>query len=55
MRNLLLEGKIVIFQTIMMSKIIFQSFLATSPKHIINEFEKKEKAFLWKNSETLDT
>ena len=37
MRNLTLPGKIVIFKTIAISKIAFQSFIATAPKHIINE------------------
>ena len=50
MRNLTLEGKIAIFKTIAISKIVFQSFIATVPKHIINELEKIQKAFLWKNS-----
>ena len=50
MRNLTLEGKIVIFKTIAISKIVFQSFMTTVPKHIINELEKIQKAFLWKNS-----
>ena len=40
MRNLTLEGKIAIFKTIAISKIVFQSFIATVPKHIINELEK---------------
>ena len=50
MRNLNLEGKIDIFKTIAISKIVFQSFISTVPKHIINELEKIQKAFLWKNS-----
>ena len=50
MRNLTLEGKIEIFKTIEISKIAFQSFIATVPKHVINKLEKIEKAFLWKNS-----
>ena len=50
MRNLTLEGKIAIFKTIAISKVVFQSFIATVPKHIINELEKIQKAFLWKNS-----
>ena len=40
MRNLTLEGKIVIFKTIAISKIDFQSFIKNVSKHIINEFEK---------------
>ena len=39
MRNLTLEGKIVIFKTTAISKVVFQSFIATVPKHI-NELEK---------------
>ena len=50
MRNLTLEGKIAIFKTIVISKIVFQSFIATVPKYIINELEKIQKAFLRKNA-----
>ena len=50
MRKLTLEGKIAFFKTIAISKVVFQSFIATVPKHIINELEKIQKAFLWKNS-----
>ena len=50
MRNLTLEGKIAIFKTIAISKIVFQSFIAAVPKHFINEFEKIQMDFLWKNS-----
>ena len=39
-----------IFKTIAISKIVFKSFITTVPKHIINELEKIQKAFLWKNS-----
>ena len=47
--NLTLEGKIVIFK-IVISKTVSQSFITTVPKHNINELEKIQKAFLWKNS-----
>ena len=40
MRKLTLEAKIAIFKTIDISKIVFQSFIATVLKHIINELEK---------------
>ena len=50
MRNLTLEEKIIIFKTIAISKIVFQSVITTVPKHVINELEKIQKAFLWKNS-----
>ena len=40
MRKLTLEGKIITFKTIAISKIVFQSFITTIPKHIVNEVEK---------------
>ena len=49
MRNLTLEGKIVIFKTHAISKIVFQSMITPVPRHIVNEFEKIQKVFLWKN------
>ena len=50
MRNLTLEGKIVIFKAITISKMVFQSFITTVPKYIINDIRKTQKDFLWKNS-----
>ena len=50
MRRLTLEGKIVIFKTIAISKIVFQAFITTVPKHIINELKKTRNAFFWNNS-----
>ena len=50
MRNLTLEGKIVIFKILAISKIVFQSMITPVPIHIVNELEKIQKAFLWKNS-----
>ena len=44
-RKLTLEGKIVIFKTIAISKIVFQAFITTVPKHIVNELKKIQKAF----------
>ena len=38
--NVTLEEKIAIFKTMAISKIVFQSFIATVPKYIINELEK---------------
>ena len=48
MRNLTLEGKIVIFKTLAISKIVFQSMITPVPRHIVNELERKQKAFLLK-------
>ena len=50
MRNLTLEGKMVIFKTLAISKVAFQSLITTVPRHIVNELEKMQKTFLWKNS-----
>ena len=50
MKNLTLQGKIVIFKTIALSKIVFQSFITTMPKYVVNKLEKMHKAFLWNNS-----
>ena len=40
MRNITLEGKVVIFKTKAISKIVFQSFITTVPKYVVNELEK---------------
>ena len=46
MRNLTLEEKIVICKSIVISKIVFQTFITTVLGHI-NNLEKIQKAFLW--------
>ena len=48
-RNCTREGTIIIFKTIVISKIVFQLYITVIPKHIINDLEKVEKAFLWIN------
>ena len=50
MRKLTLEGKIVIFKTIAISKIVFQAFITTVPKYIVNELKQIQKVFFWNNS-----
>ena len=52
MKNLTLEWKIVIFKTLAISKIVFQSLVTPVPRHIVNGLEKIQKASLWKNSST---
>ena len=47
--KLTLEGKIATFKIIATSKIVFQSFITTVPKHVVNELEKTRKPFLWNN------
>ena len=48
-RKLTLERKIVIFKTIAISKIVFQAFITTIPKHIVNVIKKIQKPFFWNN------
>ena len=49
MRKLTLEGKIVIFETIATSKIVFQAFITTVQKHILS-MNLKKSLFIWNNS-----
>ena len=46
MRNLTLEGKIVIFKTKVVSKIVYQSIITTIPKYVVNEPGKIQKVLL---------
>ena len=46
MRNLTLEGKIVVFKTLSLSKIIHLCFTSVVPKRIIEEIENIQKTFL---------
>ena len=46
MRNLTLEGKIVAFKTLSLSKIIHSCFTSVVPKRIIEEIENIQKTFL---------
>ena len=50
MQNITLEGKIVIFKTIAISKFVFESFITTVPKYVAKKLENMRKAFLWNNS-----
>ena len=45
MTKFTLEGKVVIFETIAITKIVFRSFTSTLPKHIVNELKKNTKGF----------
>lgn len=46
MRNLLLEGKIIVFKRIL--KIIFQSFITTFLRYVVSEIEKYKPFFIGK-------
>ena len=49
-RILTLEGRILIFKTLGISKIVYLSLIATVPNSILNEIQKIQKAFLWYSS-----
>ena len=46
-RNLSLLGKITIFKSLALSKIIFASYLACTPKNIIQNLQRIQKDFIW--------
>ena len=46
LRNLTLEGKMLIFKTLALSKIIFQAFVTPIPIYVVTEPEKIQKSFL---------
>ena len=50
MRNLTLEGKIIVFKMQTLSKIVYLCFTSGVPKQIIEEIENMQKNFLWNRS-----
>ena len=47
MRRLTLEGKIIVFKTLAISKIVFLSLIPEVLTEIICELETMQKTFLW--------
>ena len=47
MENLTLEGKIIVFKILALSKIVHLSVTSVLPKQIIEEIESIQKNFLW--------
>ena len=47
MRRLTLEGKIIVFKILAISKIVFLSLISKVPTEIISELERIQKTFLW--------
>ena len=47
MRRLSLEGKIIVFKSLAISKIIYLSLLTNLPNNIVEELIKIQKNFLW--------
>ena len=50
MRNLSTEGKIVVFKTLAISKLVNLALLTVIPNHIIGKVAKIQKSFIWNNS-----
>ena len=48
-RNLSLAGKVTVFKTLAISKIVYIAFLSTVPKSILTKLEDIQKDFLWGN------
>ena len=47
MRRLTPKGKIIVFKTLAISKIVFLSLISKVPTEIISELERIQKTFLW--------
>ena len=47
MRNLSIAGKITVFKTVAMSKIVRLALVKLVPNSIILEFDKIKKHFIW--------
>ena len=49
MRNITLVGKIVIFKTLALSKIVYPTLKTPFSKQLIGEIQKIQKDFIWNN------
>ena len=49
-RTLTLEGRIMIFKTLAISKIVYLALITNVPKVIVEELQKIQETFLWQNS-----
>ena len=50
MRNLTLEGKIIVFKMLALSKIVLLCLTSVVPKQITEEIENIQKKFIWNRS-----
>ena len=50
MRKLTLEGKINIFKTLAISKLVYLSLITNVPQYIFDQVIQIQKDFLWHNS-----
>ena len=49
-RTLTLEGRIMIFKILAISKTVYLALITNYPKVIVEELQKIQKKILWKNS-----
>ena len=49
-RLLSLEGRIIIFKRLAISKIVYLTFLTVIPNSLIEEFQKIQETFIWHSS-----
>ena len=49
-KNLTIEGRMIVFETLAISNIVFLPLLTKILYHVVKELEKIQKYFLWKNS-----
>ena len=47
MRNITLEGKIIIFKTLALSKIVYLTLITSFSEQLIEEIQRVLKAFIW--------
>ena len=50
MGSLTIEGKISIFRTLILLKVLYLALLTVTPIHIIDEMVKVQTNFIWKNT-----
>ena len=50
MGSLTIEGKISIFRTLILLKVLHLALLTVTPIHIIDEMVKVQTNFIWKNT-----
>ena len=49
MRNITLEGKMIIFKALALSKIEYLTLITSFSKQLIDEIQRIPKAFIWNN------
>ena len=47
MRNLTTEGKVLVFKSLAISKVVYLSLVTTVPHAMINQLSNIQKSFIW--------